>query len=175
MRRGCNSKIIEINGEFIGINLGADYCCEHECGISGIIKNFSIEIDKHNKSLGVIKSLPSSYEKLNIMDIEFRNEKFLALYCDFLYGDFDNPMELINMWELNSYSFNEDGYSTSWDEDSFAILVKEKYREQLNELYNAFQKLDITFSMQRENNNPYSRPGLKILITSKYKKHPDLV
>jgi hypothetical protein len=47
MRRAFNSSIWRAeDGSLIALNLGADYCAEHEWGISGILQKFGIKQDK---------------------------------------------------------------------------------------------------------------------------------
>ena len=50
MRRGYNSEIIkDENGKLLGVNLGADYCAEHEWGIDNIKNAFGVNVDPNEK------------------------------------------------------------------------------------------------------------------------------
>jgi hypothetical protein len=50
-RRGHDSKLIEVNGHFIGVDLGRDFTTEHECGIGplkALFGGYSTRKDPHN-------------------------------------------------------------------------------------------------------------------------------
>lgn len=42
MRNARNAKVMNIDGQFVGFDLGADYCAEHEWGIKGIRREFKL-------------------------------------------------------------------------------------------------------------------------------------
>lgn len=160
MRRGCSPEIIMNNDDFIGFNLGRDYCFEHEHGIDGLIKMFKITSGE-DKKRGCITDLPK--DNFGAYDVLIDGEE-----CALLYALNSCQKVKIDDWffkahELHTHRLLKHGITCSWCDHGFGILVEDEYRDYIRELYFAFKDKDITFSFGRE---VCGSPGLKIYITS---------
>ena len=71
----------------------------------------------------------------------------------------------IGRWELYTYRLEEKGITTAWDEKSFAILVTDKYKDELEELYEAFVNLDVAVGIAPS--EAFKNGGLKFCIKSR--------
>ena len=71
----------------------------------------------------------------------------------------------ISGWELYTYRLEEKGITTAWDEKSFAILVTDKYKDELKELYEAFLNLDVAVGIAPS--EAFKNGGLKFCIKSR--------
>lgn len=166
MRRGLNSEIIMKDNNFIGFNLGRDFCYEHEHGIEGLIKIFGMKINDDNVSC-YITDLPNGRRiYFGISDVVVDGETHAILYALKFYGELKFDKFFLDAHELYGSSLLNRGFTCSWNKESFAILVKEEHRKYVSELYEAFVNKDITFSF---GNEICDNSGLKIYISSKVK------
>ena len=60
MRNARNAKVMKIDGHFVGVDLGADYCAEHEWGIKGIRREFKLNDDL----VGIDKRITEAISRL---------------------------------------------------------------------------------------------------------------
>lgn len=165
MRHANNSEVMKIDGQLVGFDLGADFCAEHEWGIKGIRRAFQLNDDKIGIDKRMITVIPKA---LVYKDMTYENMKchllVLIPYC-YDEDDVNIAKDDLRRWELYSYGLENSGIVTAWDEKSFAILVTDKYKNELKELYQAFQSLDVAIGIAPS--EAFRNGGLKFCIKSK--------
>ena len=72
MRYANNPEVMKINNEFVGIDLGADFCAEHEWGIKGIVREFGVDGNKVGIDGRMVTVVPKS---LIYKDVTYENMK----------------------------------------------------------------------------------------------------
>lgn len=164
MRNARNAKVMNIDGQFVGVDLGADYCTEHELGIKGIRREFKLNDDLVGIDKRMITKIPDTlfYEKIVYEGMKC---SVLVLYPNYYGNNFKIDESALRGWELYSYTLKNDGIVTAWDERSFAILVTERYEKELKELYDAFINLDVAVGVAPS--EVFKNGGLKFCIKSK--------
>jgi len=121
---------------FFGINLGADFCAEHEWGIKSL-----------HRKLGVPET-GIGLEKRRVIKpkvVWFEGQTYVGLNSEVLqYGDKERTLEDSSVLSFIRRSSCEDIYC-GWDETSFYILTKRNSKnvKLLKELFEAFQKDDV--------------------------------
>jgi len=140
MRQGRDNEILFRDGKLIGINLGADYCAEHEWGIDNINRSFGIDrtnfgvkgrqITQISPNLTWIKKADISYSfNKNINKLDWNG----LLFTDNRYSN--NYTDMVA---------NNTKMVSAWSDGDFAAMSAEKSEiDKLEEVYQAFQKLDI--------------------------------
>jgi hypothetical protein len=152
-----------LNGEYLlGINLGSDYCAEHEQGIEGIYQSFGCIRDDANYlgiSRRIVREIPNN---LVYIENKFKNRNYSHLVLPrYTLSDVEN---------FTPVSYLPKELVTSWSKDSFGISVykNKNYKKYLKEIYESFLKKDIAiYYVMKNPSNPFERPGLYLGITSK--------
>ena len=166
MRYANNPEVMKINNEFVGIDLGADFCAEHEWGIKGIVREFGVDGNKVGIDGRMVTVVPKS---LVYTDITYEKQKcHLLVLIPYYKDDFKISSDILKSWELYPYPLKEYDITTAWDEKSFAILVTDKYKNELKELYNAFLNLDVAVGIAPS--EAFKNGGLKFCIKSRLPK-----
>ena len=165
MRHANDAEVMKIDDKLVGFNLGADFCAEHEWGIKGIIREFGVYEDKIGIDGRMVNVVPKS---LVYTDITYEKMKcHLLVLVPYYYREDDLKItkDDIGRWELYTYRLEEKGITTAWDEKSFAILVTDKYKDELEELYEAFVNLDVAVGIAPS--EAFKNGGLKFCIKSR--------
>ena len=111
-------------GEIFGLNLGADYCAEHEWGIEPMWK--AMKVDKNSMDLGRYRA--ASPQKDNLF--YFTSSK--VLYIEFSSGErymneidnTDHKKYLKSVLHLHDTKYrNGINFSSAWDEKSFGVAI----------------------------------------------------
>lgn len=187
MRRTYKTEIaISASGEIQMLNLGADYCAEHEQGIRYIkqqfgISDFSIDYSKVSdlKSLGFfeqnplkkqVKELESKTPGLPSMmitktpilltNLDGTNVKIGKKRHKF-YG-LTTALNLNGLSKLVHPGDEEKVFSAYWDNANFAVISTDK--NIIHQLFDAFQRKDIAIWLGGA--GPFRNPGLVIAIAS---------
>lgn len=164
MRQGYNNSIIYTDDrDFLGVNLGSDYCAEHEWGTNKIKLKFGI-----NGSLLGIDGRKVSKVPNNLAWIEnyrlMKNPRDNRLWCG-IYFDYDIEKPYVN---AVSYDDKCDLIS-AWDGSSFAVIsCNQQNVKLLKQLYNAFQNNDVL--MWLGGGGVFKNCGLCFGIASKFPK-----
>ncbi len=139
MQRAHNASIL---GGVV-VNLGADYCAEHEWGIKGICEHFGIPIEVHRKALGIegrtITEIPTG-----LYLVEGDNK--IALVFDGYLGYQDEHRQLKVGWKDLSSELKGEGPKliTAWDEKSFGLVAfTDEDCNFLRKLHQAFIEKDV--------------------------------
>ena len=189
MRRTFNCKVIygkdfgykgEKTNIIVGVDLGADYCAEHEWGIKGISRKCGIgnyidnngnivsvseqeNFESYNGELkplfGVESRSISNSSKVKMYEYKINCKKAYALVC--AGGYYDRNCDKKPYSELMPWNDDWD-FSACWSGEDFAFMVKDK--NVVEALYNAFQNLDIAIGFT--GGGTFKNAGLTILIKS---------
>lgn len=125
------------NGRVIALNLGADYCAEHEWGIKKLKQNFGIndtDISVYGIEKRRIQEIPENLHYL------VEGKTSILTIKEF----WDRKPETLTVKALKSQElYDRNPLNTAWDEGSFGILVKgEDDQKKLEKLYEAIQAKD---------------------------------
>ncbi|MFA5559549.1 MAG: hypothetical protein WDA59_08910 [Methanofastidiosum sp.] len=165
MRRGYDSEILtDEQGEFVGINLGADFTSEHEWGIKGIRNEFGVDTTKLGIEKRVVRKVPET-----LMFVELTDGSCVLIMDRYLYygsNKKDIPKVILKSSELSFSPYRDQNTLVcAWDERSFGIRVKKEYEEQIKAMYNAFLEKDIAIWVG--GGGVFQNGGLVIAIKSK--------
>jgi hypothetical protein len=192
MRRGENGEVLMDASQFVGFNLGADFCSEHEWGIEKTKSKFGIPFVKaeHNKFIDPVK------EPIPVFGITRRTAITFPEECLIYLEDEDAAVLLFNesFWKKSEYiekvkksgilkevnNSSRQGSSLSelrlrekqdfcgaWSDGSFGVLVKgEQNKKYLKELYEAMQRKDFAIWIGG-GVGFISNPGLNLIIVSR--------
>lgn len=165
MRKGFNNKkiITDLDGTFIGISLGYDFCSEHEWGIKGINSILGVNRSKLGiKGRIITKNDCVTYKEegeiaLLLVESSWRNEHVKDKSIkDSLPHDLYIP-------EKNS----KEPINCAWDNESFGIVGPVVYLRVLKE---AFDKKDIVVAKISDSVPAFSKTSLSVCIASKLPK-----
>lgn len=163
MRAGIkDSGYLYDGNEFIGVNLGWDYCSEHEIGINRLKNDFDI-CGSSKEVLGLeaskIRLIPKNFS------FHIKNDKTYLVYNS--YWMCDGNIEDIDKIIIQEHYDTNKELLCSWDERSFGIrTIGKDGREKLTALLKAFEKKDIVIFLGGSK-NPFANSGLNICIYSK--------
>lgn len=166
MRRARDNGLLkDENGQLIGINLGADFCSEHEWGIKGLREMFGMKDTGYGIDKRIMRKVPEGSEWNSIAArpwvklIEKRNKLTLLVgqYCT------QDSQDLKHL-ELSDYK--KESLSTSWDEKSFGI---EAYSKEdilaVKEIWNAISNNDLAIWLG--GGGVFQNAGLVLAIASR--------
>ena len=162
MRLGYNNvKFIEDENNFYGISLGSDFCAEHEWGIDGIKRSFSINESKPGLEGKQITKDSTIFSTNAIYGV------LRSVYKGFNYTQQDLERQMNNIPHMFSNDFSIP-LQTAWDSDDFAIMVHGADNiNKLRELSKAFAKNDIVITAIKSKLESFSNTSLSVLIKSK--------
>lgn len=194
MRRGYKSELIkDDNGQLLGINLGADYCAEHEWGIDGIKTSFGMYVDSSERpfakwwesilsivkkpTLGIDKraitkcpELVKGEYQVSVKDYSkprSKPTKHIVYFIGFKpYYFSSTPKEEIFQNEIKRsvYTVSEtENVWGWWAEGSFLVASTDK--QAIEDLFEAFQNLDVTISVG--GGHVFQNGGLHLMIKSR--------
>lgn len=136
MRRARDNGILKTEaGKVIGLNLGADYCAEHEWGIKGLRSAFQIP----DKGYGLVKRSITTTPK-NVVFLDDKKQTVLIVGAYLYEGKVD-----LKSHYLDRGTYDKDELMTAWDEKSFGInAAKDEDRETVRAIYKAIQENNLS-------------------------------
>lgn len=185
MRQTWNAKFLynELN-ELIGIDLGADYCAEHEGGIlymksaMGIspLTNLSFfdlaNVKEEEMLFGLDRIRPTKDIKDIIQRVKYQHKKMThyGLFLSAAHWQLRNDDEKKkNRFVMNFHSRPKDEerpLRTAWSDYGFEIIVLKEHKKELDILEEALRTNNFLIGRFRTK-NPFDRSGLTILILDK--------
>lgn len=169
MRRAFSPKWVqkEDGSTPLGINMGADFCAEHEWGIKELQRMFGMVTDDPT-ILGVERRIIRKLPEENIYFIDNKGVTILAVAH--YYEPQTDIKKLKERWgEAKPYKLSKDEkvpLGVAWDERSFCIWATEEAdRENLRHIQQALMSLDLLIGFGITN-NPFENPGLTLVIAS---------
>lgn len=198
MRRGAMNAdtLFDDDGNLIAINMGADYCAEHEWGIKRLYEYLGIDNELRRGNVGLARRSPKATPEIESglyrLDQEVQQEKLPPgrkrrskrkeqwKTLAFVKTRYSATREEVQNWlqdnkELEFYDFGRSAEEESlmvaaWNEDSFAIRVRkdERFMKGLDDLHAALLTGDFAVWFGSANpENPFARSGLCIGIVSR--------
>lgn len=188
MRTSFNGDWILDNSNLVGINLGADFCAEHEWGIKPMQRHF--QMADPDEMVGIESRTLKEFSPKNWM-FAIASDGHAAIlvfatghnpFYDFeprkLFGGGEEPAKLEktygNMKTHFKYSLalpqsgQKREFAAAWDEDSFGVHVSGKVNvKKLQILFEAIQKCDIAVWLGGSRLPVFDNPGLIIAMPSK--------
>ena len=154
-------------GQIIGINLGYDFCAEHERGIGSIKETFGIPGvtgDKVGADARTVTRVPDElkfFENLGGYAYLLLTPAFRYLEeSEFTAEQFDKLLEVRR----------DEEFSTAWDDRGFGIRMKNDAltlgATVLGQIYEALTKRDAMIFLSGSN-NPFAGNGLVLAIRSR--------
>jgi hypothetical protein len=179
MRAGYRNEFILVDNAFIGINLGADFCSEHEWGIKGIRRAFGLSDDQEVFGLArrAITQIPSEeYKEFQLRNsgylyTEFSDKAILmySIYAAKRIQELQAQGKEITQEDLPrdlKLRTRDHKLGTAWSENDFGIIVRGKEnKEKLREIHDAFLRKDIAIWLG--GGGVFQNAGLGICIASK--------
>lgn len=156
MRRGNKAEILRNEaGLFMGVNLGADYCAEHEWGIANL-----------QRLLNVDPTAAPGIERHRIKDaraIAYDPKKHI------IAAPMSNWTDIIEHAErtLTFYDPKSEEIVGAWSDGDFGVRFNPKFAAEEVELWTALQNGDAALLFMNTFGNPFARSGLAIAIISR--------
>jgi len=159
----------------LAVNLGADYCAEHEWGIKKLYEAFGVkfEVGTYGIKKRKIRKVPKSLVWVKLIDgrqgFAYRSYWFKSAEVS-LIDDSDLKSYEIFDREKRKMKANPVQLCCAWSDDDFACMSSDptdiKY---LREIFDQFQKKNIIFTFS--NALPaFENPGLIIAIANRMPK-----
>lgn len=190
MRRSGSEKpgwVVDDNGVLIGIQLGADYCAEHECGIKGIKRELGILSKDECDEQQIFGADRYTVLAVNTDQFHFRETKTtheaVFIFNPRVFGRSWMSSQQLSLEQMtisklaNHYDIHLLGpwkdheaqtLATAWDEASFGIHVKGKQdHEYLRELQQAFIDQDVVVYLGAPPIPVFSNSSLNLMIKSR--------
>ena len=171
MRRSYEGSIIKNSkDEFVGVNLGADYCAEHEWGISRMCSRLGIA--NNSITVGVDRRRVTKGENIGGGIVTINKKKYFYIYsASIRYMKNHETASVREIMEYQSigpeeYTMARTGFVAGWDEMDFQLLLDTPYVEQGKELLEALNNNDAMIYTGKSS-NPFGRGGLNIVILSR--------
>lgn len=142
MRNSYNGKFIFGDDGLIGINLGADYCTEHERGLKNI--KYILGINSENE-FGVERRRATKVNYLNW----FENNKYIGFTLFNFYSE-ENRLAWLPRDGFR-YSDEEKSFYAGWSDGGFHIITDkptkknkiEKTVERVKKIFEALQSINV--------------------------------
>jgi hypothetical protein len=180
MRRGNRNGWHVEEGKVIFLNLGADYCAEHEWGINDLRLRLAVDGARPKHTQEEVKyKKPHGIERRRIMNHDlirfYENKGQALLLCDepWITQRFDEHVQkdgFAKAWkeyrprELGL--LGEETLATAWDGGSFGVLAKGKDDvSKLRELHKEILANNVAIWVGGTS-NPFDRGGLILAIVS---------
>ena len=162
MRRTYNAELLlDENGKFQGINLGADWCAEHEWGYKGLQRMFDMKKD----AIGVERYICNKPVEGIVKLVSFTDRK---TPCVSLYVNADwwhwNDEKDIKKYVPKLLRYEENEIAAAWDEKSFSITLHKKQKHILDSIVEALENRNL--SMGIGVSHAFKNGGLKLMLVS---------
>ena len=162
--------------EFFGFNLGADYCAEHEWGLSELRSVFRTQDEKLGIEKRIITRLPEELKYRRGRSGKKPIPDLFAIVSKHNWEGFQE--DPVNKWgyyrELEDYVWKDKPpteFTGAWSGRDFGIgAYSDQAKARLETLVQAFEKKDIAFWIGGTGGNPFARGGLCFAIVSKIPK-----
>lgn len=167
MRTAYNDvDLVSENGNIIGINLGFDFCAEHEWGVKGIAQDLGV--GELEDAAGLLKGLATELpENLCFKTYKPRDPEKQPLACLALvrkWHDIDENFAGVykSMKKSLENSWKEIDIFSKWCDREFAVIVRgEENVKALSDVYAAFQNKGIVVGLTPAS---FKGTGLTFLI-----------
>lgn len=155
------------------MNLGADYCAEHEWGIKGLHASFGIPFGDDEK-LGLEKRTITIVPSSPDFCLEAHPKKFVLYFQDASWMGVEATAKQQASIKANTtrgelYLYGDKTLATAWDDKSFGVHTTSKEGiSALAQVYDAFQRKDAAIWLG--GGGVFQNAGLVLAITSRVPK-----
>ena len=179
MKAGMKSQWIELEGKFVGISLGADFCAEHEWGIGelkhlmgmdGAKRMYDRGPTKYTQPHGVARRKITKHDAVQFYEHEGR----AALICEsrWWHESFASSIEKFGivkaMQECLPHDLrHRDGLRTAWSEGDFGLAGSGADAAKIKELAAEFEKDNIAIWIGGKKLPAFENGGLIICIADR--------
>lgn len=153
---------------FVGVNLGSDFCAEHEWGISKTRDYFDIPNQIRGKSLFKKPIIGIKARQIRkIPETGFIKKEYKGFLC-IGFHDNSNSIYIESLIKDATKRIKDGSYNFSsyWSDGSFLLVMSDKNRAYYEDLVRAFDNLDI--SIMTAGRQAFSNGGLNLIITSRF-------
>lgn len=158
MRRAPEVEFWVENDQLIGVVLSANLCAEHEWGITDMKNAFGVNASLLGINARTITKCPNDLQLVSKGKVSY------LIFTRF-FGEFEAPYDL----KFNKYQTKD--CLGAWDERNFGLSTNNKETaKHLEELFNAFQSLDVALYIGKPPAPAFSSGGLCIVIKSRLPK-----
>lgn len=193
MRRGYDGSIIrDETGQFVGVDLGADFCAEHEWGIRRLKQLFGIGEGAeygvasckmtHLPNMGMLETFPvklgvfeNGYYRLKPKERPKINGHALAFFGGWRTDPMSIPdkLKVMQIGDVVNDKEAKAGVVGSWSEGDFGfVILHEKAEKYVKDMVEAFAANDIAFMFGT--GHVFKNRGLIIAIASRLPKEVDV-
>jgi hypothetical protein len=138
MRRGNDPQFLIEDGKMVALDLGSDYCAEHEWGIKDLKVSFGIT-DEDVALFGIAKRRIVIVH--DALQYHSKGKEHFLICWDHI-SQYNPPPAPAKISDL--YLSKDKELACAWDSKSFGIkVIGDQNKEYLHQLHNAFQKKDI--------------------------------
>lgn len=168
-----------VGSNVIGINLGYDYCAEHEWGIQNLCKAFGIPGGpaRRRDISSLVQNDLVGADTRTVTRVPTNGLNFFKDLNGYAYLLFNPSFGWWKVGNLTAERFDQmlDAYKneelvTAWDRVSFGIRVKNDSPDSgaamLGQIYEAFTKRDVMIFLGGRH-NPFANNGLVLAIRSR--------
>lgn len=181
MRAGMKPEWLKIDGKLIGVNLGADYCAEHEWGIGALKGLFGIdgatprssrEKPKFTKPAGLPRRMISKHDCVRFY--QHGKKAVLLGMSAWRLEQFDEAIAKHGKAKALKDNLPQDltpwqgvEFRTAWSDDDFGIYGEGEHVEHMAELAKAFLTNNIALWIGGVQFPPFENGGLVIAIADR--------
>jgi hypothetical protein len=170
MRRGNNAGWHVEGDKIVYVNLGADYCAEHEMGIRHLWQTLGVSLDQASKPHGIERRRISSHESVKMY--EHRCQVLIICGDPWMMRHFEQAKDKAGMakaWKEHVPSrlglYGEETLAAAWDERSFGLLGKGEDAKRLKVLYKEIEAHNVAI-WAGGRVSPFENGGLIIAVIS---------
>jgi hypothetical protein len=162
------------SGLVIGINLGADYCAEHEFGIRGIHSALGVTFEDHIYGIDRrrVRQVPEHLEfgtmKIPGPDPKVKGERRKPRKAAYLLlrRPWASPVTDYKSLPSGLRLYGDQTLACAWDESEFGILATGDDIAKLEDFQKHLLEMDVAVGMGKQL-NPFHRGGLVFTIISR--------
>lgn len=172
MREGRENGLLEIDGKFVGVNFGADYCAEHEWGIAKTRDAFGMNDAADGLVRRIIRTVPTAkvygraFAEIKASGGEFRGFEF-----SYEPPSSRVPAERKSVKSKRLISYREEPIKlwTAWSDGDFAVVSDDpETRKKLRVVYDAILRCDAAIWLG--GGGVFQNAGFVIAIASELPK-----
>jgi len=190
MRRAQGGQFVYEGGQVIGLEFGADYVAEHECGIEDLQHEFGIPLRPTWTEFGIeARRITNVPERLSLLDWDARG----TMHRGIIFDDYRSYKHRLDKAQIDSLQLSdpkdnwwrnspppESRLITAWKRNSFGFLVHTETLGRdilaISDLYDAFLTMDLAmWASGNQLSGSMLRGGLVLAIVSrvpeKFREH----
>lgn len=159
-------------GETKGVNLGYDFCAEHEWGCWALNSRLGIGYDAEEKFGYQLRKVTNGDDVVGgIVEVNKKQYYYICAastryLLDEVKSSLVGIMQAMHM-EIDEVRMQKDGFLAGWNERGFHILFDDRFLKFGADLLKAIHERDALVYIGGGNKNPFCRDGLRVIILSR--------